>query len=152
MAVPAETRTARIHLPDGRFRYCRNISLDTNIGAWKETTRSDYGLVRGRLEAGDYVFDNGCTFRDTPNVELDFVGAVAQQPTQPQQGREIVVHLFPICMISLLPALKCSRATSTTAAATYSVCGVLYSLQNAIGGGERFADNIVRAPRISKFC
>jgi hypothetical protein len=77
MAVPAETRTVRIHLPDGGFEYRRDIPLDTNIGEWVRGIRAAYGFEeRGRLKAADDVFADVLTFRSTPNVELQFVGAV----------------------------------------------------------------------------
>jgi hypothetical protein len=98
MAAPAETRTVRIHLPDGGFEYSRYIPLDVNIGEWVRGTRAAYGFERGRLKTASDVFSDVLTFRNTPNIELQFVGALAQQPPQLQQGKQSVVHLFRICM------------------------------------------------------
>jgi hypothetical protein len=100
IAVPAETRTVRIHLPDSRFRYSRNIPLDTSIGEWVRAIRAGYQFEGGSLEVDEDVFADVLTFRNTPDAELQFVGAVAQQPAQPQQGKQSMVHLFPIWMTS----------------------------------------------------
>jgi hypothetical protein len=85
MAVPAETRNVKIHLPDGGFRHNNDIPLDTSIGEWVRATRAAYGLERGRLRVGDEAFAEVLTFRNTPNVEIQFVGAIAQQPAQPSK-------------------------------------------------------------------
>jgi hypothetical protein len=97
MAVPEDTRTVRIHLADSEFRYNEDIPLDTNIGEWVRATRAAYRLEGGRLEVGDRAFAEVLTFRNTPNVELQFVGAVAQQPAQPQHEstEEELNRLFP---------------------------------------------------------
>jgi hypothetical protein len=89
MAVPAETRTVRIHLPDGGFRYNEDIPVDTSIGEWVRATRAAYRFEGGRLEIGDRAFAEVLTFRNTPNVELQFVGTAAQHPPQPQQGKQV---------------------------------------------------------------
>jgi hypothetical protein len=95
MEMSMGTRTVRIHLPDGGgtgYEFRRNIPLNKNIGKWEASVRSKFGFERGRLKCGDEGFDDDQTFADTPNAELQFVGAVMQQPA---------VAVAPAGMVSL---------------------------------------------------
>jgi hypothetical protein len=73
-----ETRTVRIHLPDGGSEFSRNIPVTMNVGTWKTQMKRDNGWETGKLKCRGEVFLDEQTFADTPDAELQFIGVVQQ--------------------------------------------------------------------------
>jgi hypothetical protein len=69
------TRKIIIRCADGQ-RYYQYVRVDVNIGDWKAQTRRDFHFEGGRVQCGTTVFTDFQIFADTPETDLEFVGAV----------------------------------------------------------------------------
>jgi hypothetical protein len=100
MAVP--TRAVVLRLPNSDAEQA-DVPLTRNVGEWIRATRVGFRLEGGVLRRAGRLCDETLTFETIGEGNLEFVGAVAQQPAQPQQGKQSVVSLFPICIIAFRP-------------------------------------------------